>query len=421
MLEIPVVWAAVVSSVSLSLVIGLAVALAFQSRRAREERELFEETIEFEKKLAVAEVSRHLAATEATLEAERAASAQKLALLEEARQNLSREFEALATQALAKNHQAFLELAGEDLERREKSLEHLLAPVQDRFDALQRALREIEQQRVDAYSGLRANIEGLGQQQQLLRAETAKLSGALRSPQTRGRWGEIHLQRVVEIAGMIEHCDFSQQSTLNGTEGPLRPDLIVHLPGQRQIVVDAKLPLDAYLHSLEAAEEGEVTRARARHAECVKRQIKNLSEKSYWKSLPCTPELVVLFLPMESVLGVALEEEPGLIEEAARLGVVVATPSTLVTLLRTVHYAWGQEAVSRNAREIANLGLELEQRLGKFTAALESIGRGLRTAGEAYETAKRQFDRQLVPGAERLARLRGAGDGETESRPPIER
>ena len=332
------------------------------------------------------------------LAAEQKQAQEKLTLLEDAKRQLADAFKALAADALKSSNTSFLELAKTqlekfqdsargDLDKRRVAIDELVKPVKESLGKVDVKLQEIEKCRIEAYSGLVEQVKSLSESQKDLRTETANLVKALRRPQARGRWGEIQLRRVVEMAGMLEHCDFVEQQSADTEDGRLRPDLIVTLPGRKQIVVDSKAPLEAYLAAIEAPDD-ETRAARFKdHARQVRNHIKSLGQKAYFEHLDCTPEFVVLFLPGEVFFSAALENDPELIEEGVSKNVIVATPTTLIALLRAVAYGWRQEALADNAKAISELGQELYKRLAAFGRHLQKVGGGLTTAITAYNQA----------------------------------
>ena len=365
------------------------------------------------------------AALEARLAEERKASAEKAALLEEAKVRLSDAFKALSAEALQAQGRQFLDLASASLEKfqagaqgdlsqRQKAIADLVAPVKDTVAKLGEKLSDLERSRTGAYAELREQVRSLGEAQGLLRLEASKLVQALRAPQVRGRWGEVQLRRVVELAGMQEHCDFDEQETVVvAAGGRLRPDLVVRLPGGKCLAVDAKAPLAAYLEAVEAVEEP-VRRARlADHARQIRDHVSRLSQTAYHEHLAQTPEFVVLFLPGESFFAAALEQDPSLIETAAEAGVVLATPTTLIALLKAVAYGWKQESIAESARRVAELGRELHDRLAVLGRHAARVGKELGGAVSAYNDLVGSLESRVLPAARRL-KEQGAGSPSAE-------
>jgi DNA recombination protein RmuC len=342
--------------------------------------------------------------------------------LTESEQRLRAGFQELASTALRDNTDLFLKLARESFGREQASIQGLWREREVAFNALIDPLRSalektdvqaaaLERERREAYGALRAQIEGLAQSQSSLQRETRNLVTALRRPEVRGRWGELTLRRVVELAGLSEHCDFSVQPTLDATGISQRPDLVIHMPEGRRIVVDAKTPLDAYLESIEAPTEELRTAALARHAQQVAERVRELAAKRYWQQFEHSPEFAVLFLPGDQFLSSALAQRPDLLDKALAAAIIIATPATLVGLLKAVAHGWRQQAVAENAALIRDAGQELHRRLGTFLAHFNKAGRQLGAAVDAYNAAVGSFDRNVLPSAQRFGAL-GAAVGE---------
>jgi DNA recombination protein RmuC len=357
-----------------------------------------------------------------TLRKERLDGVEKLAVVERAQNALSDAFKALSADALRQNNRSFIELARETLsgiqeqsraesERRQAALAEVVAPVRQSLERMDREILDMEKARAGAYEGLRQQVLSLTETQQQLRAETGNLARALRSPAARGRWGEMQLRRVVEMAGMIDHCDFAEQVSVDTPAGRLRPDMLVRLPGRRALVVDAKTPLEGYLDSIQATTEGARRDALARHARHVREHVRQLAGKSYWEQFADTPEFVVLFLPGENFFSAALEHDPTLIEAGTDQRVILATPTTLIALLRAVAYGWRQERLSENARAIGAAGTEVYKRLSDLSGHLDRLGGLLGKAVEGYNAAVGSMDSRLLPAARRLSALHAAPEG----------
>jgi DNA recombination protein RmuC len=276
-------------------------------------------------------------------------------------------------------------------------------PIHDALARMDAQLHQLERDRQQARGALDEQLRALAAGQDRLRGETGALVAALRQPQTRGRWGELQLRRVVELAGMTAHCDFVEQASVDTDDGALRPDLVVRLPGGKQVIVDAKAPLHAFLDAYEASDEAGRTTAMAAHARLLREHVRRLSAKAYWDQFEMAPDFVFLFLPGEHFYGAALEADPSLLEEGARQSVLIATPTTLIALLRAVAYGWQQERVAEDARAIAQSGRELHRRLETFAEHLQRVGARLRGAVGAYNDAVGSFEHRVLPGARRLA------------------
>jgi DNA recombination protein RmuC len=372
-----------------------------------------------------------LAESQTRLTEERKAAEEKLALLNQAQLKLSEAFRALSADALKSNNQAFLDLAratletfhkqaSGDLEKRQQAIDELVRPLKESLAKVEQNVQELERKRAEAYGGLSEHLRSMSSTQAALQKETANLVRALRAPSVRGRWGELQLQRVVELAGMVEYCDFITQESVATEGGALRPDLVVRLPGGRQVVVDAKTPLAAVLEAIEAPDDEARSAALAEHARQVRIHLEQLGRKAYWDQFSPAPEFVVMFLPGETFFHLALQQDPELIETGANRRVLPASPVTLIALLRAVAYGWRQEQMAKNAEEISRLGRDLYERIGKLGEHFERHGRSLKNSVDAYNDMLGTLETRVLPAARRFRELGAAGGDELPSPAPLD-
>jgi DNA recombination protein RmuC len=357
----------------------------------------------------------------AKLTSESAQRIQTAEMLSQADAQVRAAVESASRAALNSNSETFLKLAREvfgrdqatasaSLKEREDAIKQLVEPIRAALVKQETQAQELERLRAESHGKLGGQIEGLMNVQSILQRETRNLSTALRRPEVRGRWGELTLRRVVELSGMSEHCDFLEQPEVQSGEGTLRPDLLVRMPEARDLVVDAKTPLDAYMDAIEANDDDTRRIALARHARQVEQRVRELGQKSYWEQFEHSPEFAVLFLPGDQFLSAALAERPDLLDSALKQSIIIATPSTLMALLKVVAYGWRQAAASQNAAEIRELGQELHRRLTTFVGHLQKVGRSLDNALGAYNAAVGSFERNVTPQARRFTELGATSD-----------
>ncbi|HWW30787.1 MAG TPA: DNA recombination protein RmuC [Steroidobacteraceae bacterium] len=391
------VWLAWILGVGLGAIFGALAALLWRLRR--------EQTLRID-----AEVLRGRLKTEEALSAEREQA------LARTRDQLQAVFGELARDSLQSNSEVFLQLARERLARqqldasqalkeRESAIEALVRPIRDALAKTEAQIQSIERDRIDSFATIRAQMEVLASGQSLLSRETRNLVTALRRPDVRGQWGEITLRRLVELSGMTAHVDFTEQPHRNTDSGAVRPDMIVHMPEQRDIVVDVKTPLDAYLAAVEAQDDEERGSQLRRHAQIVAARVRELSSKQYWSQFERSPDFVVLFLPGDQFLAAALQENPGLIDDSMRQNVMLATPTSLVALLKAVSYGWKQTVLAENAAEVRRLGEELYKRLAVFGEHLGKLGKSLGSSVESYNRAVGSLEQSVLPAARRFPEL----------------
>ena len=361
------------------------------------------------------------------LEKERAVHAERLRAYQDAEARLRDAFQAMSRDALQTNNRAFLELAEtrlrtarteatSDIDARKKAIEDLLSPLQRTLEQVDREIKDSERRRIETGAQLMQRIASLDSTGQHLQSETRRLVDALKRPGVRGRWGELQLKRVVELAGMLEHCDFQEQHTLNGEANGsmrrIRPDVVVRLPGGKHVVVDAKVPLDAYLKALEAPDDAARQALLLEHARQVRTHLTQLGAKGYFTDVPASPEFVVMFLPGEMFFSAALEQDPALIEFGVERKVIPASPTTLIALLRAVAYGWQQEAMEENARKISDLGRSLYEALRSLGGHFDDLGARLKSSLDAYNRAVGSLEGNVLVKARKFKELQAANGGE---------
>lgn len=373
-----------------------------------------------------------LAVLKAQVKGEEQMERERQAALERSMEKLKSQFDTLAGSSLRTNSELFLQLAREHLTQhqqhavsalteREKAIESMLTPIREALGKTEQQIQRIEKDRAETFGSLKSSLESVALGQQALQKETRTLVNALRRPEVRGQWGEMTLRRLAELAGMVEHCDFKEQVHVRVEDGNLRPDMIVHMPDGRDLVVDVKTPLDAYLEAVDAATDELRAVAMRRHANAISERVKQLGAKSYWAQFERSPDFVILFIPGDQFLSAALAEQPNLLEDAIRQDVIIATPSSFVALLKAVAYGWRQMSLAQNAETIRTLAEELYKRLAVFTTHLGKLGRNLSSSVDHYNAAIGSLERQVLPGARKFTELGVRPDRELETLEPIDK
>jgi DNA recombination protein RmuC len=402
---------------ALCLIIGSLLGALFISWRSRARTE----SLHVELAVLRAQVK-----TEQQLEKERQ-DALKLAM-----ERVTSAFDSVAGQSLRSNSETFLQLAREhlgqhqqkavaNLSEREKAIESMLTPIREALVKTEQQMQRIEKDRAETFGSLKSSLESVALGQQALQRETRTLVNALRRPEVRGQWGEMTLRRLAELAGMVEHCDFREQVHVRTDEGNLRPDMIVHMPDGRDLVVDVKTPLDAYLEAVDAPTDELRAIAMRRHAQAITERVRQLGAKNYWAQFEKSPDFVILFIPGDQFLSAALAESPTLLEDAIRQDVIIATPSSFVALLKAVAYGWRQMALAKNAETIRTLAEDLYKRLAVFASHLTKMGRNLGITVDSFNSAVGSLERQVLPGARKFTELGVRPDREIEMVEPIDR
>ena len=366
-----------------------------------------------------------------TLRLERQSNEQLDELLDQTRYQLADTFSQLSTDALKRNNEQFLQLAEENLKRhqseakaelstREQAIEQLVKPISDALNKTSAQINTIEKERKESYGQLYSTIKHLNEGQQNLKQETQNLVQALRRPEVRGQWGEMTLRRLAELSGMVAHCDFFEQTSQRTDSGLIRPDMIVRLPDNREIIVDAKTPLDAYLSSIHTTDDVLKASELRRHVQIIRQRSKELAAKNYWAEYSQSPEFVVMFIPGEHFLSAALELEPQLLEETMQLNIILATPTNFIAILRAVSYGWKQQALTENAITIRDLGESLYKRLSIFSGHLGNLGSSLNSSVEHFNKTVGSLERQVIPSGKRFLDMGIRAKKELDSIPPID-
>ncbi len=352
-----------------------------------------------------------------TLELERKTALEKRADNHAMQKQLRETFAMLSSKALQQNNEQFLSLANEnlkqlhiqsqnDLTQKEHAIKTMLEPIKQALDKTEKQIRHIEKERKEAYGSLSQYLDSMLQTQQKLHTETHNLSQAMRRPEVRGQWGELTLKRLAELSGMVEYCDFYEQEHTVTQEGSIRPDMIIRIPGSREIIVDVKTPLDAYLSAIEASDDPDKRdKFMAKHAKNISNRINELATKNYWKQFKNSPDFIVMFIPGDTFLSTALEFDHNLLEKALSKKIILATPTSFVALLRTIAYGWRQQILANNAETIRDLGEDLYKRLATFAEHLAKVGKNLESTVENYNKAIGSFERQITPAAYKFTKL----------------
>ena len=352
-------------------------------------------------------------------------------LLQRTQSQLANTFNQLSNEALARNNNTFLKLAEENLKRfqseakadlssREKAIEQLLQPINETLQKTTQHIDAIEKERKESYGSLKTTIDQMTQNQKDLQQETHNLVQALRRPEVRGQWGEMTLRRLAELSGMVAHCDFFEQTHTQTDTGSIRPDMIVRMPEQREIIVDAKTPLDAYLSAIQAKDDSSRRHELKRHAQTIRSRVRELSRKNYWAEFADSPEFVVLFIPGEQFLSAALEVDPALLEDSMAQNIILATPTNFIALLRAVAYGWKQLALAENAEQIRTLGETLYKRLSTFGSHLSKLGNSLGSTVNHFNSAVGSLERQVLPGARKFTEMGISSKSDITELPPVE-
>lgn len=373
-----------------------------------------------------------IAVLKAQVKGEEQLERERQAALERSMERLKTQFDSLASSSLRSNSESFLQLAREHLTQhqqqavsalgaREKAIETMLTPIREALGKTEQQILRIEKERAETFGSLKTSLESVALGQAALQKETRTLVNALRRPEVRGQWGEMTLRRLAELAGMVEHCDFKEQVHVRVEDGNLRPDMIVHMPDGRDLIVDVKTPLDAYLEAVDAATDEQRAIAMRRHANAVAERVKQLGAKSYWSQFERSPDFVILFIPGDQFLSAALAEQPTLLEDALRQDVIIATPTSFIALLKAVAYGWRQMALAQNAETIRTLAEDLYKRLAVFTTHLGKLGRNLSNSVDNFNAAIGSLERQVLPGARKFTELGVRPDREMETLEPIDK